>query len=55
MIFPKKTLAILSLFAFSNFAIGGLVHTDWKVDGDKLATLDEETGIEWLKITQTTG
>ena len=33
----------------------GFIDTDWKVSGDGLATLHEETGIEWLKVTNTLG
>lgn len=29
------------------------IHTDWKVAGDKKASLDEQTGKEWLKLTHT--
>jgi hypothetical protein len=32
-----------------------LVNTDWENAGDNLATLDTETGIEWLDLTQTDG
>lgn len=30
-------------------------HTDWKAEGDSLATLDTDTGLEWLKLTETNG
>lgn len=32
-----------------------LVNTDWKSTGDAKATLDTETGIEWLKLDNTKG
>ena len=32
-----------------------LIETDWKAGGDALATLHEETGLEWLDLTQTDG
>jgi hypothetical protein len=32
-----------------------LVATDWKYTGDSRATLDDQTGIEWLDLTQTDG
>lgn len=44
-----------ALFAFSGMAQADLVATDWKTSGDALATLHEETGIEWLDLTQTDG
>jgi uncharacterized protein (TIGR03382 family) len=31
------------------------IETDWNNTGDTLATLDTETGIEWLDLTQTIG
>jgi len=34
-------------------ANAALVDTDWKDAGDELATLHEETGIEWLKLYNT--
>lgn len=34
-------------------ANAALVDTDWKDTGDGLATLHEETGIEWLKLYNT--
>ena len=43
--------AFFALFAFSGMAQADLVATDWKTSGDALATLHEETGIEWLKPT----
>jgi hypothetical protein len=32
-----------------------LIETNWKNTGDALATLDTDTGIEWLDLTQTEG
>jgi MYXO-CTERM domain-containing protein len=32
-----------------------LVESDWQNTGDALATLDTDTGIEWLDLTQTDG
>ena len=45
--------AFFALFAFSGMAQADLVATDWKTSGDALATLHEETGIEWLKLYNT--
>jgi hypothetical protein len=42
------TTALLSTVAHAGF-----VHTDWKVEDDGRATLHEETGIEWLKLDNT--
>ncbi|MFQ3188914.1 MAG: hypothetical protein ACI936_000034 [Paraglaciecola sp.] len=49
-IFAVSTLALASMSASAQ-----LISTDWKNTGDKLATLDESTGIEWLDLTQTDG
>ncbi|MFQ3188928.1 MAG: hypothetical protein ACI936_000048 [Paraglaciecola sp.] len=49
-IFAVSTLALASMSASAQ-----LIPTDWKNTGDKLATLDESTGIEWLDLTQTDG
>jgi hypothetical protein len=50
----KKALAI-ALISVSSMASADLVSTDWQVDGDELATLHEETGIEWLDLNLTAG
>lgn len=52
--------AILSAFILaaglvSVQANAAFVSTDWKVAGDKYATLDTETGLEWLDLTRTAG
>ncbi|MFQ3188913.1 MAG: hypothetical protein ACI936_000033 [Paraglaciecola sp.] len=49
-IFAVSTIALASMSASAQ-----LIPTDWKNTGDKLATLDESTGIEWLDLTQTDG
>jgi hypothetical protein len=53
----KKWIALLSITAslMAPLAQAELVETDWKADGDSLATLDTETGIEWLDLTETLG
>lgn len=48
-----STLSAAALLIFSNVASADFVRTDWKASGDGLATLHEETGIEWLRLTQT--
>ena len=51
----KLGLMIPSIvFAAMSFgAQAGLVEGDWRVDGDKKITLHEETGLEWLDLTET--
>lgn len=53
----KKLLVIATLAAgfVSVQANAAFVSTDWKVAGDKYATLDTETGLEWLDLTRTAG
>lgn len=49
-------LIIASTIAFASMGANAeLIATDWKTTGDSLATLDAETGIEWLDLTQTDG
>lgn len=36
-------------------ATAAFLPTDWKLQGDSLATLDTESGLEWLDLTQTDG
>ncbi|MFQ3188929.1 MAG: hypothetical protein ACI936_000049 [Paraglaciecola sp.] len=45
--------AVSAITLASMSASAQLIPTDWKSTGDKLATLDESTGIEWLDLTQT--
>jgi hypothetical protein len=49
----KNTLVAATLSLFITSAHAGFVHTDWKAEGDNAATLHEDTGIEWLKLTNT--
>lgn len=51
-----KKFTVLSLLlagALSFQTSAAMLQTDWKSTGDALATLDTETGIEWLDLTQT--
>jgi hypothetical protein len=50
----KNTLIATALLLSINSAQAALVETDWKNTGDALATLDTETGIEWLDLNLTT-
>lgn len=36
-------------------ATAGFVHQDYKVAGDNKTTLDQDTGLEWLKLSETKG
>lgn len=53
----KKFLVIATLAAglISTQANAAFISTDWKTTGDALATLDTETGLEWLDLTYTVG
>jgi hypothetical protein len=50
-----QKMALAGMFILGSMATAQaeLVKTDWKTQGDGLATLDSETGIEWLDLTQT--
>ena len=43
------------LIIISTVTNAALFEVDWKTPGDKLLTLDTDTGIEWLDLTETTG
>lgn len=47
--------ALLLTLSLGGQAQAALVNTDWKTAGDSKATLDTETGIEWLKLDNTKG
>lgn len=49
-----KKVTLISIFALSSIsANAALVATDWLADNDSKATLDTDTGIEWLKLDNT--
>jgi len=51
-----KRRSITSSIVFAAMSFGaqaGLVEADWKVEGDRKVTLHEETGLEWLDLSQT--
>jgi hypothetical protein len=50
-----KTMLIGCMLLVTSVAQAGFSQTDWLVAGDNKATIHEETGIEWLKLTETTG
>jgi hypothetical protein len=45
----------LSLVGAAQASYTDFSHTDWKTSGDELATLHVDTGMEWLKVTETQG
>jgi hypothetical protein len=49
----KNTLIAATLLLSITSAQAALVESDWQSTGDALATLDTDTGIEWLDLTQT--
>lgn len=50
-----KRLLTAALLTLSFASHAELVSTDWKTEGDALATLDTETGIEWMDLSETDG
>jgi hypothetical protein len=52
MKFKTSLIAAILLLPIASVQ-AALVESDWKSTGDALATLDTETGIEWLDLTQT--
>lgn len=56
MKFIKSFVAtLLVTAAVSAPAHADFFHTDWKAEGDQLAVVDTDTGLEWLKIDATLG
>lgn len=53
----KKTLSIIFAagMLFSGASHAAFSVTDWKNTGDAKATLDSETGLEWLDVSYTNG
>lgn len=51
----KNTLVAATLLLSITSAQAALVESNWKNTSDALATLDTETGIEWLDLTNTRG
>jgi hypothetical protein len=50
-----RTAIIVACLLSTSVVNAEIVETDWKDNGDSLVTLDTETGIEWLDLTQTDG
>ena len=55
MLFNKKTLVLLSSLLLTNVAQADLVTGDWISEGDSQVTIDTDTGVEWLKLNNTSG
>ena len=53
MIKKISVAAALALLVTSNMASAAYVSLDWQTEGDGLAFLDEDAGLEWLQLTQT--
>ena len=51
----KSLLAATLAVAMAGSANAGYISLDWQEEGDELAFLDEDAGIEWLKLTETAG
>jgi hypothetical protein len=49
----KNTLIAATLLLSITSAQAAFVQTDWSTTGDALATLHEETGLEWLNLSET--
>ena len=43
------------LLTMAGSANAGYISLDWQEEGDERAFLDEDTGIEWLNLTETAG
>lgn len=51
----KWIAATTMVMALSGTANADYMSLDWKAEGDQLAFLDIDSGIEWLKLDQTVG
>ena len=51
---PVRSATLLSLFAVAPVN-AALINVDWQNAGDGLLVRDTETGLEWLKLTETVG
>ena len=49
------SMLLILLMIFSNSSYSALVNSDWKITGDDLITLDTDTGLGWLDLTETNG
>ena len=53
--FKKTTIAAIAAILFSATASAELSIMDWQVEGDAKIAQDSETGIDWLRLTNTQG
>lgn len=52
----KKTILAIALVSSVSFSANAeFIETDWLADGDKSATFDNESGLEWLDLNITRG
>ena len=51
----KSLLAATLAVTMAGSANAGYISLDWQEEGDELAFLDEDAGIEWLMLTETAG
>jgi hypothetical protein len=50
-----KKILISALLFISCASSAELLHSSWKEEGDNKVSVDTDTGIEWLKLTETKG
>ena len=51
----KSLLAATLAVTMAGSANAGYISLDWQEEGDELAFLDEDAGLEWLMLTETAG
>lgn len=51
----KKILLTSILLAFASSSSAALITTDWKSENDNRVVFDENTGLEWLRLSQSDG
>ena len=51
----KSLLAATLAVTMAGSANAGYISLDWQEEGDELAFLDEDAGLEWLKLGETAG
>lgn len=53
--FIRNTAAKLIFVCAASFAAAGVLQVDWKTSGDKMIVKDEETGLEFLRLSASFG
>lgn len=51
----KKAIIAGAIATASLATQASFIHTDWEVAGDQKATIDQDTNLEWLKLSETKG